>query len=196
MHTKDHTASQTFPSQTVRRPPSQNKSTPRSSIENAEIPRPIKIVEVDFCELTDGTVLEMIEDPDDATKSHLAVSKNGQVRCVERLKVGNRVFVPLPRNTAILRNLRLPNGVESLESALDLFFRIMYFLYRTVELSPSQQILLSCFILSTWFVEKLPFAPYAAFVGPPGSGKTTALRVLNLLCRRSLLTSDIALHSV
>ena len=32
---------------------------------------------------------------------------------------------------------------------------------------------------------------YVALVGLPRSGKTTALRVLSLLCRRSLLTSDI-----
>jgi hypothetical protein len=48
-----------------------------------------------------------------------------------------------------------------------------------------------CFILSTWLFEKLPVAPYLAFVGLPRSGKTTTLRLLDLLCRRSLLTSDI-----
>jgi hypothetical protein len=37
----------------------------------------------------------------------------------------------------------------------------------------------------------LPVAPYVALVGLPRSGKTTALRLLDLLCRRSLLTSDI-----
>ena len=35
-------------------------------------------------------------------------------------------------------------------------------------------------------------APYLALVGPPGSGKTTAMRVLKLLCYRSILTADIS----
>ncbi|MGB8786219.1 MAG: hypothetical protein WA755_06600 [Candidatus Acidiferrales bacterium] len=48
------------------------------------------------------------------------------------------------------------------------------------------------FALSTWFVDRLPIAPYLALVGCAGSGKTTALRALNLLCRRGLLTSDIS----
>jgi hypothetical protein len=51
--------------------------------------------------------------------------------------------------------------------------------------------LLTAFVLSSWFREKLPVAPYLALLGPPGSGKTTAMRILSLLCRRGLLTSDI-----
>ena len=50
---------------------------------------------------------------------------------------------------------------------------------------------MTAFVLATWLPEKLPCAPYLALVGPPGSGKTTALRILSLLCRRSLPTSDI-----
>ncbi len=34
-------------------------------------------------------------------------------------------------------------------------------------------------------------APYVAFFGLPRSGKSTALKLLSLLCRRSLLTTDI-----
>ena len=50
---------------------------------------------------------------------------------------------------------------------------------------------LAAWVLSTWLVDKLPVAPYLSLVGPPGSGKTTALRILNLVCRRSLATADI-----
>ena len=45
--------------------------------------------------------------------------------------------------------------------------------------------------MSTWFLERLQIAPYLALVGLPRSGKTTLLQVLNLLCRRPLLTADI-----
>jgi hypothetical protein len=51
--------------------------------------------------------------------------------------------------------------------------------------------LLSCFVLSTWLVDRLPVAPYVALLGLPSSGKTTVLKILRLLCRRSLLTADI-----
>jgi hypothetical protein len=51
--------------------------------------------------------------------------------------------------------------------------------------------LLALFALSTWFIDQLPVAPYVALVGLPGSGKSTALSLLHLLCRRALLTADI-----
>jgi hypothetical protein len=51
--------------------------------------------------------------------------------------------------------------------------------------------LVSAFILSSWFPEKLPVAPYLALVGMPGSGKTTVLRLLEMLCRHSSLVTDI-----
>ena len=51
--------------------------------------------------------------------------------------------------------------------------------------------LIAAFVVSTWFIEDLAVAPYLALVGPPRSGKTTLLQVLNLVCRRPLLTADI-----
>jgi hypothetical protein len=51
--------------------------------------------------------------------------------------------------------------------------------------------LIAAFVISTWFIESLPVAPYLALVGPPRSGKTTLLQILNLVCRRPLLTADL-----
>src|SRR5260370_9991523 len=51
---------------------------------------------------------------------------------------------------------------------------------------------LADFVLSTWFVDRLDVAPYLSVVGLPQSGKTTLLKVLSLVCRRSLLIADIS----
>src|SRR5579863_1706509 len=140
------------------------KSTPGSSAANPKVPGPSMIVEIDFRELADGTLLEMIQDPNDPTKSLLAVSKNGQVHLAEKFELGNQVLVPLPRNGAILRDLRLADGLETLEPARDLLSRIISFLSYTVELTCQQIIALSCFVLDTWIIEKLPCAPYVALI--------------------------------
>jgi hypothetical protein len=60
-----------------------------------------------------------------------------------------------------------------------------------VDISLGDATLVAAFVMSTWFIESLSVAPYLALVGPPHSGKTTLLQVLNLVCRRSLLTADI-----
>jgi hypothetical protein len=50
---------------------------------------------------------------------------------------------------------------------------------------------LADFVLSTWFVDRFSVAPYLSVVGLPQSGKTTLLKLLRLVCRRSLLIADI-----
>jgi len=169
-----------------------NNSTPRSSTDDTTGQGPKRTVEVDFRELADGTLVEMIEDPHNETKSLLAIWKNGQVRYVEKLECGDQVLVPVPKDANTIRHVRLAKGTESYDSVKALLQDIIRVLHLTLELSTEQMLLLGSFVLSICFVEKLPIAPYVAFVGPPGSGKTTALRILNLLCRRSLLTTDIS----
>ncbi len=178
--------------ETVPNASSLNHSAPRSSADDATSQKLKRTVEVDFAELEDGTLLEMIENPQDATKSLLAIWNNGQVRYAEKLEHCHQVLVPIPRDAGMIRHVRLATGSQPYESAEALLKDIICCLHYTLELSPRQRVLLSSFVMSTWLVEKLPVAPYVAFVGPPGSGKTTALRILRLLCRRSLLTADIS----
>jgi hypothetical protein len=169
-----------------------NRSEVQSRADDATVQNPKRTVEVDFRELEDGRLVEMIENPDDETKSILAICKNGRIRYAEELEHGNEMLVPLPKDAEFIRHVRLANGAESFGSVNTLLQDILVVLHKTLELSDDHRLLVASFVLSTWFVEKLPVAPYLAFVGPPGSGKTTALRVLNLLCRRSLLTADIS----
>jgi hypothetical protein len=149
------------------------------------------VVEVDFAELPDGSLVEMIQDPTDSEKSLLAVYKNGTVRYTEELHDGNRVLVPLSRTDLLLKHIRLPQGAEPYGELKDLEADVSSFFQFCLDVEPDAWFLMIAHVLSSWFPEKLPVAPYLALVGPPGSGKTTAIRILGLLCRRSLLTSDI-----
>ena len=151
-----------------------------------------KVVEVDFRELADGTLVETIEDPNDPSNSLLAIFEDGKVRYAEKLAHNDQLLVPLPKNSGIVRNVMFANGAEDFESPKELFESTVAFLYRIIDLSLEQYALIASYILSTWVAHKLPIAPYLALVGPPGSGKTTVLRALQILCRRTLLTPDIS----
>jgi hypothetical protein len=150
-----------------------------------------QFVEIDFAELSDGSLVEMIQDPADPTKSLLAVYKDGSVQYAEQWRDGNRVLVPLPRTDEMLKHVRLPSGSEAYGEFDELVTNVACFFKSCLDVEVSGRMLMTAFVLSTWFPEKLQVAPYLALLGPPGSGKTTAMRILSLLCRRSLLTSDI-----
>ncbi len=149
------------------------------------------VVEVDFAELPDGSLIEMIEDPANPTKSRFAVYKNGMVPYAEELNDGDKVLVPLSRTNPLVRHIRLPRGAETDGGLQDLMADVGSFFHSCVDVEPSGWLLMIAWVFSSWFPEKLPVAPHLSLVGPPGSGKTTAMRILGLLCRRSLLTSDI-----
>jgi hypothetical protein len=148
-------------------------------------------VEIEFAELSDGSQAEVIQSPADPTKSLLAVYKDGSVQCVEQWHDGNRILVPFPREGEMLKHIILPVGSEPYGGLEELTSDVTCFFGACLDVEPKWQMLMTGFVLSGWFPEKLPVAPYLALLGPPGSGKTTAMRILSLLCRRGLLTSDI-----
>ena len=88
--------------------------------------------------------------------------------------------------------MRLARGIGRYAPGADeLVGRIQLLLQKCLDLEDEYPFLMACFIVSTWLIDRLPIAPYLALVGLPESGKTTALTLLRLLCRRSLLTADI-----
>lgn len=98
-----------------------------------------------------------------------------------------------PAENELSRHVRLPSSyAPAAPPARTLLNELDSFLGRCLDLDERYRFLLSCFVLSTWTVDRLPVAPYIALVGLPRSGKSTALRALYLLCRRALITSDIS----
>jgi hypothetical protein len=149
------------------------------------------VIETDFAELPDGTLLDTIEDPNNAARTLLAVYRDQSVHYADQFEADDRICVPISRTSEILRHVRFSRGAKPCKSSDHLLGALGAVIARCLDMSELQTVLLSCFILSTWLLEKLPIAPYLAFVGLPRSGKSTALRLLDLLCRRSLLTSEI-----
>lgn len=147
--------------------------------------------QIDFAELEDGTLVEMIEDPHDPGNSIFAIYKEGEVWFAETVKRGNRVLAPFQRQDGIFKHVRLARGTQPYESFGSLMSGIAVLILDCVEIGDDDLLLVAAFVVSTWFIERLPVAPYLALVGPPRSGKTTLLEVLNLLCRRPLFTADI-----
>ena len=151
-----------------------------------------KVEEIDFRELPDGRLLETIADPNDPHKTALAVFQNGEITVKPKFELGDLILLPLPNTLPGVRHINFASGAEHHEGARALWESTVCLLKETLDLTLESVFLLAAYILSTWLTEKYHVAPYLSLVGPPGSGKTTALRVLQLVCRRSLATADIS----
>ena len=140
-----------------------------------------------------------------ATEDHSAApepqseSRLGQIAYVDRLAVihGGENFTLMPLDAtagivgaSLLNAVQLPATAKPCNSLSGLVAAISQLILRCVALTETDAHLVAHFLLATWFIDRLPIAPYLALVGPPQSGKTTLLRVLDLLCRRSLFASD------
>lgn len=148
--------------------------------------------EIDFAELEDGSLVELIENPGDPTRTALAVWREGEVFYTDRLQVGRQELVPVQREGMMLKHLRLPRGAKPYESVEKLLPQVKDLISCCVILEdPNHLFALGRFVLSTWLVDRFPVALYVALVGLPQSGKTTLLKALSLVCRCALLTADI-----
>jgi hypothetical protein len=150
-----------------------------------------EVLEIDFLNLNDGRLLELVEDPENPSRTLLALFSDGKVQYVEKFEHQGRILLPLQRNDEVLRQVRLPSAASPFDSLEALMQGIQTFIYRCVSVEDFNISLLADFVLSTWFVDRFSEAPYLSVVGLAQSGKTTLLKVLSLLCRRSLLISDI-----
>lgn len=154
-----------------------------------------EVVETDFVELRDGTLAELLEDPTDPSCTSLGIWRHGELQYCKNFEHEGRIFVPSHRNNEVLRQIRLPTTASPFESPQALLRKIQTLIYKCVHIEDYYIAVLASFVLATWFVDRFWFAPYLSVVGLPQSGKTILLQVLSLVCRRSLLISDITSSS-
>ena len=65
-------------------------------------------IEVDFKHLDDGRVVELVEDPADATKTKFAVFDGGKVYLTDAVDYRGQILVPIVRTTHGLEDIILP----------------------------------------------------------------------------------------
>jgi len=143
-------------------------------------------IPIDFAEFPDGTLVELVQGPAGLA---LLIWSEGKASIVEQFEHDGRLLIPRAVDQKLRTNLRLPENVKPCPAAGQFFAEICEVLRSAVDLPESSIHLVAAFALSTWFVDHLTVAPYLWICGPPGSGKTTLIRLLHCLCRRAVLTA-------
>lgn len=141
--------------------------------------------------LSQCRLVETIRDPEDPERFAFLDWSEGQYAVVPQIEHRGKIYVPPSQDAGLVSNLTLPSGVCACgrlnELRLDLRTAIRMF----VDMADRDVLLLQSFILASWFPDVFESVPYLWLIGPPGSAKTTLLRLMSCLCRRALLVGDI-----
>lgn len=139
----------------------------------------------------DGWFLELLR-TQPSKLSLLKFDRESRTCAIVKYYTWKNETILAPEEDDFTRHIEFPSGFSLYENETDLLAQIEKFLLLSLDVEPKHRFLLACFVLSSWLIDCLPIAPYVAFVGLPQSGKTTALKILRLICRRGLLTSDVS----
>ncbi len=74
------------------------------------------VIETDFTELPDGTLLDTVEDPHNPARTLLAVCRDQNVHYADQFDADDRICVPISRTTEILRHVRFSRGAKPYKS--------------------------------------------------------------------------------
>jgi hypothetical protein len=80
---------------------------------------------IDFAVLKDGSLAEIVEDPENSRQTLLAVWKDGSVSYHRQLNCDGRQLIPLPRTGEIMQYVRLPQGVKPYKSLASLILEFL-----------------------------------------------------------------------
>lgn len=117
----------------------------------------------------------------------------GEHQCIDSVPWKDKVILP-PEEDEFTQHVIWPTHIAKKRAIPRriLLKWIDQFLDVCIDIEERHRFLLACFVLSTWSIDVLRVAPYIALVGLPQSGKSTALKILQLICRRGMITSDIS----
>jgi hypothetical protein len=146
---------------------------------------------LEFRAFPDGTLVDLVRDAAAPKKPSLLISKAGTITFQQEFRYGGKVFVPRQVEPTLFAAIRLPSGIVPSRSAREIFGELQDCFSTYVDVAQDQQHLLVAFLMSTWFQDVLPVAPYLWVTGPYGSGKTTLLRIMERVCRRAVMVGDV-----
>jgi hypothetical protein len=147
--------------------------------------------EIEFAVLTDGRTLDLIRSGRQPSGLQFLVWQNGRISAASHVKHGGEVLVVPKLDPTVVAALGLPATARPCPDIWELFMQINDQIEHFVEITPESSFLVTAFILTTWFADRLSVVPYLSICGPPESGKTRLMRLLHCLCRRAIHTSAI-----
>ncbi len=136
-------------------------------------------------------LVETIRDPEDPGRFAFLDWRDGDYAIVPQVEHRGRTYLPPSPRAGLVSHLTLPRGPRPCGELHELLADLRTAIKQFMEIPDRELLLIQSFLLADWFPDLFESVPYLWLIGPPGSAKTTLLRLLSCLCRRALLVGDI-----
>ena len=147
--------------------------------------------ETEFAILPGGQMVDLVRSLHQPSILEFLVWQDGNIGRKSRIEHDRELLVVPKMDPTVVSALRLPTMARPCPGIGELFRLLMNRIETYVELTTEFSFLVTAFVLTTWFADRLSVVPYLYICGPPESAKTTLLRILHCLCRRAIHASAI-----
>src|SRR6516165_6567324 len=140
--------------------------------------------------LPDGTVIELLHDPEARTTA-FALWANGQWIIEREVTIAGERLVPFSPRNNLIRNeaVLLPSRPQEYGSEHELVGSIQAHIHRYADLSPSFERVATHYVLLTWVYDAFSDVPYLRLRGDFGTGKTRTLLTIGSICYKPFFAS-------
>ena len=154
-----------------------------------------KAILTSFAAPTDGSLLEMLYNPNSDPETFFARYKGGVVDYVDSHQESGtgKLILPYKPGKIIRTNtIHFPSQVDSFENEIQLLRLINDFIYKYLQISPFFHNISKYYVLLTWVYDCFTNLPYLRVKGDYGSGKSRFLTTVGSLCYKPIFCSGAA----
>jgi hypothetical protein len=158
-------------------------------------------VETATCVATAGesfpnATIDLVEDPSDSYRLNLVLWDGSRATVAPHIEYGRSTYEPIALEPTFVHTVQWPKYPLKYGSTRSLFDWVLGLVTQHVEIQEASARLLTYFVFSTWFPDRLSLAPGLAILGPAPSEGVRLLRLLHCLCRRSILLAEASQASL
>jgi hypothetical protein len=139
--------------------------------------------------LPDGTIGELVLEPDSGERAFVVRTSYGKIVRVPRWTgPGGIVFEP-PKDKLVGQVVLFPSQVATYGNLATLLMDVKGFIHCYLEVPENYKTLAALYVVMTWVFDALPVVPYLRARGDFGTGKSRFLQVIGIICYRPIFAS-------
>lgn len=141
-------------------------------------------------EIFPNAAIDLVADTSDSYRLNLLLWDGSSATVAPRIEYSGSTYEAIALEASLVHAVQWPKCPIQYGSTGSLFERVLGLITQHVEIPVTSARLLTHFVFSTWFPDRLSLSPGFAILGPADSEGVQLLRLLRCLCRRSMLLAE------